>query len=988
MIDQDRLSSALSDRYRLEREIGSGGMATVFLARDLKHNREVAVKVLNPDLARSLGAKRFLREIETAANLTHPHILPLHDSGEADGFLFYVMPFVENGSLRKKLEREGQLAVAEAIRITQEIADALAYAHEKGIIHRDVKPANILLGAGHALLADFGVAQALAAVEKPRLTQTGVSVGSPAYMSPEQGSGGHQIDGRTDVYALGCVLFEMLTGEPPFSGLTARAVLRKHQLDPVPSLRTVRDRAPEILEAAIQKALAKVPADRFRDAREFSEALGRSSEPGVPRTRAKRTILVGSLCAVGLIGVTLLGIWWPRGAPTSEETSDTRNLPDTTFLLFPFWDEEEASAQGRGRRVTGVLAHVLNESVLIPVEEIEDFTESLEPNELARLPLQEAARLAGVLDAVGVLTGSVTGTGGSLTVTLRFGVFAGDSMAADHTARAIGEGESAEVLVLNALCDLFTGSTSPGMLSSCPEEVEIVREELRGHSAATIGHWAEGGRLLRRKDYWGASNEYRRALEADSTFSLAAFGSGVATWLFGEIQNLGRPLHSDSRTAVLDGLNNTISWIQVDSLLTSTFPFEEELPPRPSALVRGFQSYLTGDPHTAISVLQEPEPRVETAESWTLLGHTFRDLVLDASLGNMEAAYREALSLDPTFLPAMRSLAWVKLFQGQPEEALGLSEAWADLVDIGDYPQSHRFVTADPDLVELAASCLISGPDGLEWDAAGSDEVVLLSLAKLFLGGMTPEPACAEEVSRRVSLFPEERPVGPSKGTIAFGIAALSTLLGDSAGITGARRLAGDLASNMSQAHKLLLSMSDARVAPLFGADELPTRMADDLDGLDAPALWALGLWAARRNDENLLRACAELLSHRFSLRGDRLEGLLSGALAAHLALEENDTTGAIGAFERLRVTGGKQELTWHPWESLGPEWLQLARLHFQLGEYDKAIAVAGRLDHPRPIPYLLFLRESLELRMQAAEASGSTDLVALFRGRLGRLRE
>ncbi len=235
---EERLRSALADRYTIEREIGSGGMATVYLAQDLKHEREVAVKVLDPDLAQTLGAERFLREIKTAANLTHPHILPLHDSGEADGFLFYVMPYVKGESLRARLTKEKQLPVEDAVQITREIADALAYAHEEGVIHRDVKPANIMLEAGHAVLADFGVAQAVAEAKDERLTRTGASLGTPAYMSPEQATGERDLDGRSDQYALGCVLFEMLSGETPFTGPTPAAILARQISERLPTERS------------------------------------------------------------------------------------------------------------------------------------------------------------------------------------------------------------------------------------------------------------------------------------------------------------------------------------------------------------------------------------------------------------------------------------------------------------------------------------------------------------------------------------------------------------------------------------------------------------------------------------------------------------------------------------------------------------------------------------------------------------------------------
>ncbi|MDH5548986.1 MAG: serine/threonine protein kinase, partial [Gemmatimonadota bacterium] len=229
-----RLSTALADRYTMEREIGSGGMATVYLAEDLRHDRPVALKVLKPELAAALGPDRFLREIKTTAQLRHPHILPLLDSGDADGTLFYVMPYVEGESLRDRLNREKQLPVEDALRIAREVADALSYAHSHDVLHRDIKPENILLESGHAVVADFGIARALTAAGGEKLTQTGIAVGTPAYMSPEQSAGEPAIDGRSDLYALGCVLYEMLAGEPPFTGPTAQAIIAKRLAEPPP----------------------------------------------------------------------------------------------------------------------------------------------------------------------------------------------------------------------------------------------------------------------------------------------------------------------------------------------------------------------------------------------------------------------------------------------------------------------------------------------------------------------------------------------------------------------------------------------------------------------------------------------------------------------------------------------------------------------------------------------------------------------------------
>jgi len=269
----EQLGTALAGRYSVERELGRGGMATVYLADDLRHQRKVAIKVLRPELGSVLGPERFTREIRMAAGLTHPHILPLHDSGEAGGLLFYVMPYVRGESLRQRLSRQKQLPTEEAAAIVRQVAAALDHAHGHGLVHRDIKPENILLHEGEAMVTDFGIALAAGGAAGERLTATGLMVGTPEYMSPEQAAGERTLDPRSDIYSLGCVLYEMLAGEPPYTGPTAQAVIAKRFIDPVPRVRRLRPAVPAAVEEAVMRALARVPADRFASAGALAEAL-------------------------------------------------------------------------------------------------------------------------------------------------------------------------------------------------------------------------------------------------------------------------------------------------------------------------------------------------------------------------------------------------------------------------------------------------------------------------------------------------------------------------------------------------------------------------------------------------------------------------------------------------------------------------------------------------------------------------------------------
>jgi Tol biopolymer transport system component len=366
------LNAALEDRYRFERVLGEGGMATVYLAEDLRHGRHVALKVLRPELAAVVGGERFLSEIRTTANLQHPHILPLFDSGEADGFLYYVMPHVRGESLRERLDRETQLGVEEAVQLVRKVGSALSYAHENGVVHRDVKPANILLSEqGEPLVADFGIALAVAHAGAGRLTETGLSLGTPHYMSPEQATGDRAVDQRSDLYALGCVLYEMLAGEPPFTAPTAQAVLVQILTTDAPPVTRTRRTVPPHVAAALARALEKLPADRFATVAEFTSALADPTYRYKPRTGAFAAVGPGAAAGAGgrdrrgrgwalpamatlLVAALVLAAWgWLRPPPASAPV--TRAILDLGDLgLLTDLGEVMVSPDGRRLAVAGL----------------------------------------------------------------------------------------------------------------------------------------------------------------------------------------------------------------------------------------------------------------------------------------------------------------------------------------------------------------------------------------------------------------------------------------------------------------------------------------------------------------------------------------------------------------------------------------------------------------------------------------------------------
>ncbi|MFN2315978.1 MAG: protein kinase, partial [Gemmatimonadales bacterium] len=342
-----RLTAALSRSYRLERELGAGGMATVYLAEDLKHTRQVAVKVLKPELGAVLGAERFINEIRTTANLQHPNLLPLFDSGEADGFLFYVMPYVEGETLRARMDAERQLPVEETVRLMALLAGALDFAHARGVVHRDLKPENILLQAGQPIIADFGIALAVAQAGGERVTQTGLSLGTPHYMSPEQAAGTPTVDARSDQYALGATAYEMLTGEPPHTGATTPAIIARLMTERPRSIRAVRPAVPPGVETAIFRALEKSPADRFPSCGAFAAALtaGARDTAVVPDrpavgpgtlaqgTRRRRNLVGAVLVLVAIVGVGGVLKW---RAPSGDTAGAAASTDERSLAVLPF----------------------------------------------------------------------------------------------------------------------------------------------------------------------------------------------------------------------------------------------------------------------------------------------------------------------------------------------------------------------------------------------------------------------------------------------------------------------------------------------------------------------------------------------------------------------------------------------------------------------------------------------------------------------------
>jgi TolB-like protein len=517
-----RLSAALADRYRIESLLGEGGMATVYLAEDLKHQRKVALKVLRPELAAAVGPERFLREIAVTAGLHHPHVLSLFDSGEADGFLFYVMPAVEGESLRDRLERERQLPQADALQIAGEVADALSYAHSRGVVHRDIKPENILLESGHAIVTDFGIARAIGTAGEVRLTETGLSVGTPAYMSPEQASGESGLDARSDVYSLACVLYEMLAGEPPHMGATPQAVIAKRLTEPAPSIRVLRDTVPPAVDDALARALARTPADRPTTASQFAEELTKG-RPAVKRTSAAATrrsrLVVGALVAAAVIVVGVVKVLAGGGGNDGAIPEPATATPDPAVAVMPF-------------RTVGSGLEYLQEGMVDLLGFNLDGVEGLRTIDPATVMIALRAReaaggttsgdravlaLGAELDADFVVTGSLVQAGDDIRAVVEVhDVIRGRSAG---TARVEGPTDSVMGLIDRLALELLREELIPADTGFR----QISLSQITTTSLPALKAYLDGERDYRQARWSEALADFQRALEYDSVFARALY---------------------------------------------------------------------------------------------------------------------------------------------------------------------------------------------------------------------------------------------------------------------------------------------------------------------------------------------------------------------------------------------------------------------------------------------------------------------------------
>jgi TolB-like protein len=761
-------------------------MAVVWLARDLKHDRAVAIKMLRPELAAAIGAERFRREIKLTAGLQHPNILPLHDSGDAAGLLYYVMPFVEGESLRERLAREGALPVADALRLAAEIGAALGHAHRHGIVHRDVKPENVLLADGRALVADLGIARAGGG--SARLTEAGMSLGTPAYMSPEQGAG-DAVDERTDQYALAVVTYEMLAGEPPFTGPTAQSLMAKHVAQPAPSIRTTRPAVPEHVDAALRRALAKAPADRFGSIADFVDALEHAPAQGGPRgstpwrSSSRRTAVV-----IGVLGTIVAGLVVMRWLAARH--ADAAPIDPNALAVMPFRvDGADPSLHYLGDGMVDLVAVKLPGGgglrAVAPRATIAAWR-SLSKGTDEDPAVAVARRLGAGL----VLDGSVVGTPSRVTLNAALrDVTQGISLGAGEVS---GPADSLAALVDRLVVEVLASRSGVTMqqlagMSSVP----AFREYLAGVAAHRAARYAE------------AIRHFDGALQEDSTFALAALAAVPSSWRLGDV-----PIGAYAERAFrMRGRLHGADSIMLRALLGDTMP----------------------DDRTILGTIADLEQAVaampDRAEAWFELGD--RQLHFGAlndypdAVPRAKRSLQRALALDSSYAIAVDHLLMIALHDRDSAAAAGLAPLYRRTGNRGDRSGAFDWMLAkvlgDTAALRQIATRIPSMPRAsLEWLSvmplleAGASDVGVMAVAQLVRDASTVGEVRAATNRARVVMLNAGHPQEAEAATRRWVEAGGPPILADFARVVAARYWDGDSAAGEAGLRHLAAAPSQA----------------------------------------------------------------------------------------------------------------------------------------------------------------------------------
>lgn len=939
----DLRGTTLADRYRIDKEIGRGGMSVVYRAYDLRHDRQVAVKVLRSEVAATLGEERFEREIEIEAKLQHPNILPVYDSGSSDGFLWFVMPCVEGGDLARRIEREGPLSAEDAAGIVAQVTGALQYAHDRSIVHRDIKPSNILFSSGHALVSDFGIARAISeAADVQGLTATGLTVGTPVYMSPEQASG-EPVDARADVYSLGCVLFEMLAGEPPYQGDSARAVLTKQMVGTIPSIEVARKDLPPHFDATIRRALAKDPDDRFQTAADLGSALAGHILPFGPawkrRQRRRGLVTAAAIAALATAG------WFALRAPPAVALDANR------ILVFPITDDDLPAADaGAGLDAAVLIITALEHTP--PLKWDDGWRWMLPEHRLdpALLSADSARDIATTLRARYFVDGEFHSRTDSATLFLRLHDVAGDSV----YARAVASGPLREgaysSITLAALTELLPSLIDPGRP---PPDVSAVAD--RNPQAITA--FLQGERAFRSARYPEAQSYYSSAVERDSLFAFAALKGALAA-------------------------GYTHDTLASEAFLGAVAPQAAALPLRYASFYEGIRAREDGMASRAIAAFEtslEASPR--WPEALNALGETHYHL---NPTGEAEARagefFQAAAEADSGFVPPLLHLAQIAIRSG-------------DLAAADSIVRRYRAArpTYGQGQLDLMLQCATHGPQSVDWEeevVEGWDDV--FEVANSMTVGLA-HVECARHALDALVANPREEDQNINWGVLLIYHNHLHAAR-EYEQIQSIFEAAEGPATNVIPYLYVLDAVMGAPAPFPDSATSLEGWLRQEFDErfetLELPqALWVASIWNAHIGDTarlELVRAAQEAVAAESDHPMWRRRGARFAVYAeADLARLRGDTALAIERFEAIPADAPKRSLEWEMSDPLVIARLRHAELLAAVGRYEEAIAVASALDSPAAVLFSAYVPASLAIRHAAAQAAGLSRQEREFRDRL-----
>jgi tRNA A-37 threonylcarbamoyl transferase component Bud32/tetratricopeptide (TPR) repeat protein len=925
--DLQLLRDTLAPRYLLGEEIGRGGMATVYRARDVKHDRDVAVKVLDPSLASAIGLERFEREISIAAGLQHANIVPLYDSGGSGNVLYFIMPLVTGESLRQRIRRETQLPLPDAVAIVHDVAAALSYAHAAGVVHRDIKPENILLSGGKAMVADFGIARAINSAGDPQiLTELGVALGTPAYMSPEQAGGAENVDGRADVYALGCVMFEMLAGDPPFSARTAQALLARHLHERPPSLQVVRPTVGEDMQAAVEKALAKVPADRFTSATGFAAALDAAHIASISgATRAER-VRHRPRSIVGVAAVALAALLLTPFVLDRDPVADPNRV-----VVYPLSVPGAGASSGAGEQVALMIQSVLEHTE--PLKWL-DGQALLGPDRAdARILGTEASRLTRRAGGRYYLAGALVTDRDSHTVIIRLHDAQADSLLGQESAAGAVASTTAPQLAMRAVALLL-----PKLL---PPNGRVDVSYVADRNPAAVADWLQGEREYARSRYTSAMQHINRALAKDSALGVAALKGALASTYLQDYPSAGR-------------------------LLDVAFRHTQQLPRHQLALARGLRHHVEGRADSALTVLAEASAIDSTwSEPWIVVAETYLHLMpsngVDADSA-AEQSLNRALRLQPGFAPALFHLVEYPTRRGDARRARALMreiEAAA--------PDSDWVFQAD-----LMVRCAFEGPASINWQQAVQRHSSRVNEVSRILGAGGVNTACARRAAEAVLAY--DRDTSANHAIFRWSAVKSLNYLAMAEGKDSAARALLDSVSGVGipAAGLHFFNTAAGSIASASVVDtEAKALMTRPLSALGVARNNYLLLWAYAKKDVARLDSIANRLNFIADSTGRGTHRRAAESASGRLALIRGDTAAAIRHLSASRPAADPAFVTWDEWESSAGERVLLSRLLLATGDAAGAWRSAQTFDSPRSQIDLLFLAPSLDVRLQAARILG-----------------